>query len=224
MLKKVIVFRRRPGMTVADFAQYWEQRHAPLVTRLPGLRRYVQSQTLLSGYAKLTPACDGVAELWFDDASALRALAGSSAQAAVDADVANFIDPDSRIEILTRDLLIKDGPRPPHGVKNIELVRKRADLRPEDFHRHWEINHGPLGASIPQVLRYVQSHTTLDSYRDGVPPLDGIALTWFIDTAAMRAAAATPEYARTRADERNFVVEPLDFVITREREIALPVG
>lgn len=223
MIKSVVVFRRRPGMAVADFARYWEDQHGPLVAKLPGLRRYVQSQTLESAYAKFTPACDGVAELWFDDSNALRALAGTPQYAAVLADEAHFIDPASRVEILTEDIVIKDGPRPPQGVKNIELVKKRPDLTPEAFHRHWEIVHGPLGGSIPQVLRYVQSHTRLGAYRDGrQPPLDGVALTWFVDTRAMRESATTPQYETTRADEHNFVIEPLDFVITREREIALP--
>lgn len=223
MIKSVVVFRRRPGMAVADFARYWEHQHGPLVAKLPGLRRYVQSQTLESAYAKFTPACDGVAELWFDDSNALRALAGTPQYAAVLADERHFIDPDSRIEILTEDIVIKDGPRPPQGVKNIELVKKRPDLTPEAFHRHWEVVHGPLGGSIPQVLRYVQSHTRLGAYRDGrQPALDGVALTWFVDTRAMRESATTPQYGTTRADEHNFVIEPLDFVITREREMALP--
>lgn len=222
MIKSVVIFRRQPGMSVEDFGRHWQAAHAPLVCRLPGLRRYVQSQTLESAYRKFTPACDGVAELWFDDTAALRALASTAAYAAVLADEANFIDPASRIEILTDDIVIKDGPRPAGGVKNIELVKKRPDLTPEAFHSHWEVVHGPLGGSIPQVLRYVQSHTRLAAYRDGrQPPLDGVALTWFNDTQAMRASATTPEYERTREDEHNFVIEPLDFVITREREIPL---
>jgi len=198
MIKSVVIFRRRPGLSVEAFGHHWQAEHAPLVCRLPGLRRYVQSQTLESAYRKFTPACDGVAELWFDDTAALRALAGTAEYAAVLADEANFIDPASRIEILTDDIVIKDGPRPAGGVKNIELVKRRPDLTPEAFHRHWEIVHGPLGGS-----------------------LDGVALTWFTDTQAMRASATTPEYARTRDDEHNFVIEPLDFVITREREIPL---
>ena len=48
-----------------------------------------------------------------------------------------------------------------------------------------------------------------------------MALTWFTGTAAMRDSATMPEYQVTRDDEHNFVVEPLDFVITKEREIAL---
>ena len=222
MVKVVVVFRRKAGMDIEAFGQYWRGVHAGLVKKLPGLRRYVQSQTIPGGYRKGQPAIDGMAELWFDSTDALRVVAASPELKAVLADEANFIDPASRVEIVTDDVVIKDGPRPAGGVKNVELVKRRPDLSPEAFHRHWEVVHGPLGGSIPQVLRYVQSHTRLAAYRDGrQPPLDGVALTWFTGTATMRDSATTPQYETTRADEHNFVTEPLDFVITHEREIVL---
>lgn len=218
MIKVITVFKRRIALAPAAFGEYWRDAHAPLVRRLPGLRRYVQSQTIPGGYRRAEPAIDGMAELWFEDTAALRALAGSPELAAVRADEAQFIDPASRREIVTEDVVIKDGAIPQPSVKNIELVVRRTGMAPEAFHRYWIDVHGPLGASIPQVHRYVQSHTRLAAYRAGAEPdLDGVALTWFDDTAAMRAAATTPEYARTRADEHNFVTEPLAFVITHER-------
>lgn len=218
MLKVVTVFKRRQGLDLDAFRQHWVERHAPLVCRLPGLRRYVQSQTLNGAYRKGEPAIDGCAELWFDDTAALRALAGTPEMAAVLADEPALMELGTRREIVTEDVLIKDGPIPAAGVKNIELVHRRPDLAPEAFHRYWSDVHGPLARHIPQILRYVQSHTRLAAYRDGrAPALDGVALTWFTDTAAMRASALTPEYAATRADEHHFVIEPLDFVITQER-------
>jgi hypothetical protein len=49
---------------------------------------------------------------------------------------------------------------------------------------------------------------------------DGVAITWFDDTQAMRESATTPEYARTRADEVNFIAPGrLPFIITREHVI-----
>jgi hypothetical protein len=66
----------------------------------------------------------------------------------------------------------------------------------------------------------VQSHTRLGAYANHhVPALDGVALTWFTGTDAMRAAAETQEYADTRADEDNFLTVPLDFVITKEHVV-----
>ncbi|MEQ8233679.1 MAG: EthD family reductase [Gammaproteobacteria bacterium] len=220
MLKLVSVLQRRADLEVEAFQRHWLEVHAPLVARLPGLRRYVQSHTLLSGYRKGAPAADGIAELWFDDTAALRALEDTDELAAVQADETAFIAAGGHRQVFVDEHVIKDGPIPPGGVKNIELVRRRAGMPVPEFQRYWREVHGPLGASIGTVLRYVQNHARASSYRDGnEPPLDGFALTWFEDTDAMRASARSPEYATTRADEDNFLTVPLDFIITREHVI-----
>jgi uncharacterized protein (TIGR02118 family) len=220
MIKVIGVVRRKAGLPVIDFQTYWRNIHAIHVRRLPGLRRYVQSHTILSGYRGRTPVFDGVAELWFDDTDALRALGPGAELAAVRSDSAEFVDPDSYNEFITEDVVIKDGNVPANCVKNVEFVKKKPAMSPQAFHEYWIGIHGPLGSSIPQVRRYVQSHTRAEAYSaDRVPPFDGLALTWFDDTTAMRAAAATPEYAQTRGDEENFVSVPLDFIITTEHII-----
>ncbi len=220
MLKLVSILQRRPDREVAEFQDYWRNTHAAIVARLPGLKRYVQCHTLLAGYQKLTPAADGIAELWFDDTAALRALDGTPELAAVNADEAHFIDGVRHQRLFLDEHVIKNGPMHPDGVKNIEFVRRKAGMPVADFQRYWREVHGPLGASIATVTRYVQNHARASSYRDGrEPPLDGLALTWFESTAAMRASANSTEYATTRDDERNFLTEPLDFIITREHVI-----
>jgi len=221
MVKMVAFFKRKPGMSVEAFHDYWRTTHAEVVRKMPGIRRYVQSHTLLSGYRKGEPAYDGVAEVWFDDTQAMRALTGTKEYAAVRADEPNFIDLSTMGSIITEEHVIKDGLIPPHGVKNIEFVTHKPGLSIDAFQKHWREVHGPLGAAIPVVLRYVQSHTRRSIYDCGKTPLyDGVALTWFADTQAMRESATTPEYARTRADEVNFIAPgQLPFIITREHVI-----
>ena len=92
MVKIVVFFKRKPGMSVEDFQNYWRTTHAGIVTKMPGIRRYVQSHTLLSGYRKGELAYDGVAELWFENTDAMRVLAPTAEYAAVMADEQNFID------------------------------------------------------------------------------------------------------------------------------------
>ncbi len=217
MLKLVSVIRRKPGMDVDAFQTYWRATHGPIVCRLPGLRRYIQSPTLRSGYARRQPAADGIAELWFDDSAALRALQGSPQLAAVQADETEVIDPHSHQQLFIDEHVIKDGAIPPDGVKNVEFVTRKSGMAVETFQRYWREVHGPLGAAIPTVLRYVQNHARMSSYADGrSPALDGLALTWFENTQAMRESAASAEYAVTRADEKNFLSVPLEFIICRE--------
>lgn len=216
-MKIVAIVKRKPGMAVDAFQEYWRTRHAEVVRRLPGVRRYVQSHTLPAGYRKGEPAWDGIAELWFESPEALRALRGTPEQAAVDADEARFLDRSAMKILATDEHVIIDGPVPANGVKSIEFVTHRPDLAIDAFQRYWRETHGPLAARIPQIRRYVQSHVRPSAYTGGrTPAYDGLAVTWFDDTAAMRAAAATPEYARTRADEANFVAGGLPFIITRE--------
>jgi uncharacterized protein (TIGR02118 family) len=217
MIKLLSIIQRKPGMDVEAFQEHWRAKHAPIVMRLPGLRRYIQSHTLLSGYRSRTPVADGIAELWFDDTAALRELNGSEALAAVRADEARFIDVHTHQQLFVDEHVVKDAPAAPDSVKNIELVRRKTGMSVADFQRHWRDIHGPLGAAITSVTRYVQNHARASSYYDGrTPPLDGLAVTWFRDTNAMRSSATTPEYAATRVDEPNFIMGPAQFIITRE--------
>ena len=221
MVKMVAFFKRQPGMSVEAFQTYWRTKHAEIVVKMPGIRRYVQSHTLLAGYRKGEPVYDGVAEVWFDDTQAMRAVASTPAYAAVRADEPNFIDVSTMGSIITDEHVIKDGDIPPNGVKNIEFVTHKPGMTIEAFQPYWREVHGPLGGAIPVIRRYVQSHTRRSIYQAGrTPDYDGIALTWFDNTQAMRVSATLPEYERVRADEVNFIdVEKLSFIITTEQVI-----
>ena len=220
MVKAVSFFKRRSGMSVEAFQAYWLSRHPDVVAKLPGIRRYVQSHTLLGGYRKGEPAYDGIAEIWFDDTGAMRALAGTPAYAAVQADEARFIERGTMGLLITEEHVIKGGPVPGDGVKNIEFVTHKPGMAIDAFQRYWREVHGPLAARIPVVRRYVQSHTRRAAYESGrTPAYDGVALTWFDDTEAMRASARSPEYARVRGDEPNFITADPPFIITREHVI-----
>jgi len=221
MVKALSYFRRRPELTVEAFQDYWRSKHPEVVTRLPGIRGYVQSHTLPSGYRKARPLYDGIAEVWFEDGKAMHALRGSREMAAVEADEVRFIDRATTRVIATDEHVIKDGPVPPGAAKNVEFVTRRPGMARPDFQRYWKEIHGPLAAPIPMIRRYVQSHTRASAYERGrTPAYDGVAITWFDDTQAMRASAATAQYARVRADEANFIAPgEIPIIITTEHVI-----
>ena len=222
MVKAVAFFKRKPGMAVDQFRSYWLRRHPDVVTQLPGVRRYVQSHTRPAAYRDGEPIYDGIAELWFDDSGALRALRDTHEMAAVQADEARFIDRSTMGLIVTDEHIIKDGPVTPGAAKNVGFVRRKPDMTVEAFQRHWLDIHGPLGAAIPGMRRFVQSHTRLAAYDRGREPAwDGIGLVWFDDTASLRAATRTPEWDRAKADVGNLVApDSLAFIVTTEHVIA----
>lgn len=206
MVKIVIFFKRRPGMAVEDFQRHWREAHAGLVLRLPGLLRYVQSHVLPSSYRKGEPAYDGVAESCFENTQAMKDLAKSPEYAAVLADEPGFIDRASMGSIVTDEFVVNDAPPPGDALKTIDLVNRRAGMAVDDFRAYWRDVHGPLCRAAPAMRRYVQNPTRRAVYDSGrTPAYDGAAMAWFDSMDALRAAAATPEFARLRDDVANFI-------------------
>ena len=221
MVKIVIFFKRKPGMSVEDFQKHWRTTHADIIVRLPGIRRYIQSHVLASAYRKGEPVYDAVAESYFDDTQAMKALAKMPEYAKVLADEPNFIDAPSQASIITDEYVIKDAPAPRNGVKSIDFVTHKPGMPIDEFRAYWREIHGPLCAAIPAVRRYVQSHTRRSIYDSGrTPAFDGVAMTWFDSMDALRAAAPTPEFARLRADVEKFVArDQSPFVLAQEHVI-----
>lgn len=107
MIKSMVFFKRRPGMSVAEFQRYWLEEHPRVVKALPGIRRYVQDHPQSSAYRDgREPVFDGVAEVWFDDWEALRASGQSPAFPAVMDDEAKFMDGASRKTLITEEHVI----------------------------------------------------------------------------------------------------------------------
>ncbi|CAN5165910.1 hypothetical protein BH10PSE6_BH10PSE6_26570 [soil metagenome] len=106
MLKLTFCLRRRPGLTLAEFQDYWVNKHGPLVRRLQpalGMVRYVQVHRLdgdlADGMRRVRGAPephDGVAELWWENEESFRAAGkdpgAREAGRLLLADEAKFID------------------------------------------------------------------------------------------------------------------------------------
>ena len=119
-------------------------------------------------------------------------------------------------------------------VKLVYCIRRKADLSPDVFRKHWREAHAPKVERFAQALRarrYVQSHT-LDSVlndalrdsRGAGPAYDGITEVWWDSEEAMLEAMRTEEGAVAgRAlleDERNFIdLAASSLFLTQEHEI-----
>jgi uncharacterized protein (TIGR02118 family) len=221
MIKVLTWFSRRPGMSLDDFRHYWRREHPTVVLAMPGLVAYNQNPVTDAGYRSGEPFCDGVAETWWESVEALRAHRGTKELDALLADEAELIDPDRRSALLVDEVVITDGEPAPGGPKQFSWLRRRPDLSVDQCQAYWRERHGPLAATVPGMVRYVQNHVIADQYRKGrQPPFDGVPVAHLQDLAAAREAAHSPELAATRADERNFLSdEPLPWVITEEIRI-----
>ena len=90
MIRLTFTLRRKPGMSRAEFQQYWREVHGPLVAKHAtdlNIHRYVQVHTLddpindqLAGArGTMEPVYDGVAELWWTSREAFVAASGTDA-------------------------------------------------------------------------------------------------------------------------------------------------
>jgi uncharacterized protein (TIGR02118 family) len=217
MISLVRLAKRAGGLSVDDFQRQAYQACDWSSAAPHGLRAATRALTLAGAYRSGEPACDAVDELSFDDeAGAARCRADPAFRRAWASDL---LDLASVACLVVEEHVAKPGPVPASFVKNYELVTKRPDMDRAEFDRYWAQVHGPLAATIPTIRRYVQAHLSPGTRETGRAPYDGLAITWFDDVAAMRAGARTEAYARTRADERNFLAGELPFVITTERPV-----
>jgi len=93
-IKGKFLFRRKPGMSVAEFRAYWLDRHGPIVLRTPEILRYVQSHVLADGTRD--PIYDGITEIhWADFDAAVRSMGSREMTVEQAADAAQFAAPRS---------------------------------------------------------------------------------------------------------------------------------
>jgi uncharacterized protein (TIGR02118 family) len=119
-------------------------------------------------------------------------------------------------------------------LKLVFVIRRREDLSPEEFHRYWLEEHGPLARRLLESLgarRYVQTHTlgtdlngALAAARGTAEAYDGLAEVWWDSLDALVAVFASEEGQRANetltADEAKFIdFERSSLFLTEEHPI-----
>ena len=103
-------------------------------------------------------------------------------------------------------------------VKLVFCCRRRPELTREEFQKYWLDEHGPLVRSLrealPQMRRYVQSHTldtpandAVQASRGTADAFDGITEVWFDSLDAMGSTTEDAATAGRRLleDESTFI-------------------
>jgi hypothetical protein len=118
-------------------------------------------------------------------------------------------------------------------IKLVFCCHRHPTLTREEFHSYWRDRHGPLVRSLreqlPQMLRYVQSHTIADEVNESMrqgrgtgEPYDGVTEVWFKDLGSMGSTAegAVEAGRKLLEDEGRILDFPRCSVfITEEHEI-----
>lgn len=119
-------------------------------------------------------------------------------------------------------------------LKIVYCITRKEGMSKDEFYRTWFEDHGPLVKELADdigVVRYVQSHTTMDeanvqmaAWRGMESAYDGITEVWWESRESFIAVSTTPECIAAnkvlRDDEARFI----DFArsrqfVTEEHEI-----
>jgi uncharacterized protein (TIGR02118 family) len=203
------VFRRKPGLTSAQFSKHWRDVHAPLIKRLNYLRGYVQNHRwpeLLPSWIPSSDA-DGVAQFWWDsseDANRPRSDPEFTGHGLLDEP--RFLDPNSLHSVERTPIVLLDTARTATDARpKLLLLLMRDDYMPCDaftqaMSAHWAEAAEQCGAI--QATLHLGSGASEQTRLDAVVELwwqDADTLRRWVDQSARPAMAATPGIDASRS-------------------------
>lgn len=143
MLKFLIGFERRDGLTRNECQNYLANTHGPLVASVPEFckhaRGYVQNFAFDAGIADhIGFNVDGAAELWFDDMPTfVAAYSEPRYLELVRPDEPRFANPERMIAAFTKEQVVSEK-RLPGTVKLFRFLESAEGVGPTNFQTEWK--------------------------------------------------------------------------------------
>lgn len=180
MFKQVCLLTRKPGMSMEEFIDYYENRHAPLLaSMMPQARRYVRRFVQPEGgmaFGDLPEVpFDCLMELWWDSREEFEACMASLGESGKFEQIyedeekifANHDNPVFSVEEHEsemqgfEDTPALDAPRQCNGsdgvLKLVFLLKRKPGMSVAEFRDYYENNHRKLAEkATPGALRYVR--------------------------------------------------------------------
>lgn len=238
MIRLVFALRRKAGLSLEEFQDYWRRKHSPLVASFAedlNILRYVQTHTIEDGAneaaqkarGEMEPHYDGVAELWWSTEAELEESttteAGRAAAAALLADEATFIDlPQSPLWFAYEYPQV--NPSPENVVASVKSnivrvffpLRQQARLSEEEARHYWLTQHGPIVRSHAQAagtLCYRQVHRANSPLDKGLQEARGTKVPSYLGHAeAWVDRSRLPNTAEARRASAAFIADEHNFI------------
>lgn len=238
MIRLVFALRRKPGLSLEEFQEYWRRKHGPLVASFAedlNILRYVQTHTIEDGAneaaqkarGNMEPHYDGVAELWWSTEAELeestKTEAGKTAGAALLADEATFIDL-AQSPLWFAYEYPQVNPSPENIVASVKSnivrvffpLRQQPQLSEEQARHYWLTQHGPIVRSHSQAagtLCYRQVHRANSPLDKGLQAARGTQVESYLGHAeAWIDRAAMPKTEEARRAGAAFIEDEHNFI------------
>jgi uncharacterized protein (TIGR02118 family) len=218
MYKVVALIKRKPGLSRAEFIDYYERSHAPLARKcFPQIVQYRRNFVDLTG-AIMAPGAaqldfDSVTEIWYRDHEAYDEMLSThfmeTVRETIESDERNFLD-----QTMTRMIKVEQhgaklpdfelrpsiGSPPGEGMfKVMALLTCKPGLPRHEFIHYYEHHHSQLIWSLfPWILEYRRNFIDVEGAivfpNAKLPDFDVITELWFQNRA---------DYDRMLADHEN---------------------
>jgi uncharacterized protein (TIGR02118 family) len=208
MIHQLIFAAPKPGMSEREFQRYWREKHAPIASKIPQIKRYlVASRIPLNGEK---PIFSGVAEIWLEnEKEELESLQSKEFLQGARVDEPNWAAFWQTVALDTTAHVLMEGEplqKQSNLVKVFTLLKRKPGISLADFRQYWLETHGPLVSSLPGVRRYLQCHVNDGLYAIGESRFDGVEQVWFDDTRSIEKMMDSPQYKeKVLPDLANFV-------------------
>lgn len=205
MILRLSALQRRKDLTQEQFSRHWCEVHGPLVQAAPGVLRYRQNHVVESSqmvrHSRGPAEVDGFAQLWFNDAAAMKEASASPQFQAAWADLPAFAGAMTQFEVETNHVMERSLTG--KGVKRMTLLYAQPGVDIDTFRVRWFDEHAPLVAAFPGLRGYLQ-HLVTGTYEfpkgavvEAGIRCAGILEMWFETREAMDAAFLSPEAKAT---------------------------
>lgn len=227
MIHQLIFAAPKPGMSEAEFQDYWLNVHAvKYASKIPQIKKYMIDTRVPLDSDDGEPLWSGVAEIWLrNEKEQLESLQTPEFLEGARLDEPHWAAFWRTVVLDTDAHELVAGPQvsPEAGVKLIVLVKRRAGLPLEEFRVYSLEQHAGLVRQVPGLRRYVQCHTRDGFYGIGEAVLDAAFQLWFHDLPALEAAWESAEFKQVITDLESFV-EPryVHRMVTQEHWVIGP--
>lgn len=228
MLKRIILLRRKDGLSRGDMLSYWQHKHAPLAMQSPewfdSTERYTQNhigEQVGGGSFDF----DGMVESWQRPAGTIgRSFPDTKAyKEVVGPDELKFVDRGASVLFFVNERVLVERME---GVKVLSFLSRSTQVDSEAFSARWLAWHADMQRRFPgfwSTLRgYVQNLVVPGSMKvlgrpAEVPALriDGMAEMRFASAAAMQEALSSGDHAACEDAASDFCT-PIASIVVRE--------
>lgn len=206
MIHQLIFASPKPGMSEADFQNYWLKVHAvKYASKIPQIKKYKVDTRIPSVNAEKTPLFSGIAEIWLEnEEEELASLQSKEFIEGARRDEPNWAAfwKTIALDTETHSFLENDNLA---DIKIVTLIKRKPGLDLIEFRKYSLDKQSKFDLKISGLKGYAQCHVKNSSYSICEPGFDVVFMHWFESSDKFNEIKATDEYKFSQNELLNYV-------------------